>query len=102
MQVTQAIIEKAKAIRLLILDVDGILTSGLIYYGEAEEKIQGFHIHDGLGIKLLQQAGIPVAIISAKNLPSVAKRAHDLNIEYIYLGCENKLLQFEPLLKKLN
>lgn len=62
----QAILEKAKRIKLLILDVDGILTTGIIYYGSNGIEMKGFHLHDGLGIKLLQKAGIKVGIISGK------------------------------------
>lgn len=96
-----SIIEKAKQIQLLILDVDGILTSGIVYYGNQELEIKGFHLHDGLGIKLLQRAGIKVAIITAKNSLPVKRRIKDLNIEYAYLGHENKLPPYEELKSKL-
>jgi 3-deoxy-D-manno-octulosonate 8-phosphate phosphatase (KDO 8-P phosphatase) len=94
-------VEKAKAIRLLILDVDGILTSGLIYYDDQETMIKGFHIHDGLGIKLLQKAGIHVAIITAKHSEAVQKRMRDLNIEHVYMGYEEKLPAYQDLKQKL-
>jgi len=93
--------EKAKSIRLLILDVDGVLTSGHLYYGPQEIEIKSFHVHDGLGIKLLQKTGITVAIISAKNSPAVAKRLQDLHIEHVYLGQENKLPAYLELQQKL-
>lgn len=94
--------EKAKAIRLLILDVDGILTTGAIYYGNDNFEMRGFHIHDGLGMKLLQKSGVKIAIISGKNSPAVAKRLQDLKIEHVYLGYEEKIPAYEDVKKKLN
>lgn len=94
--------EKAKSIRLFILDVDGILTTGALYYGQnGIEEMRGFHIHDGLGIKLLQRTGIPVAIISGKKSAPVAKRLQDLQIQHVYLGHENKLPPYEELKQSL-
>lgn len=93
--------EKAKHIRLLILDVDGILTSSIIYYGSENITLKGFHTHDGVGIKLLQKTGVPVGIISAKTSDGVLKRADELNIEYVYLGQEEKIVAYEKLKIKL-
>jgi 3-deoxy-D-manno-octulosonate 8-phosphate phosphatase (KDO 8-P phosphatase) len=97
-----AVNEKAKAVRLLVLDVDGVLTSGVIYYSNDDQiQFKGFHVHDGLGIKLLQKAGIHVAVISAKKSQSVSRRLSDLGVEHVYLGYEDKLAPFEELKKKL-
>jgi 3-deoxy-D-manno-octulosonate 8-phosphate phosphatase (KDO 8-P phosphatase) len=94
--------EKAKKIRLLILDVDGVLTSGTIYYsGSQDLEYKGFHVHDGLGITLLQKIGIPVAVISAKKSQAVSRRMNDLNIHYVYLGYSEKLPVYEELKLKL-
>jgi 3-deoxy-D-manno-octulosonate 8-phosphate phosphatase (KDO 8-P phosphatase) len=87
-------IEKAKNVKLLILDVDGVLTSGAIYYGNDNIEMRSFHIHDGLGIKLLQQTGVKVGIISGKK--------SDLNIQYAYLGNDDKLPAYEELKQKLH
>lgn len=95
------IIEKAKGIKLLILDVDGVLTTGVIYYGSQGIEFKGFHVHDGLGIKLLQKTGVKVAIISAKKSEAVERRIKDLNIEHTYLGHEDKLPAYEELKQKL-
>lgn len=92
---------KMAQIRLLALDVDGILTNGVIYYADNETEIRGFFTQDGVGIKLLQQAGIKVAIISAKKSPAVLKRMQDLGIQHIYLGQEEKLIAFEDLKEKV-
>lgn len=94
-------IEKAKPIRLLILDVDGVLTSGLIYYGNNENDVRAFHIQDGLGIKLLQKTGVKIAVISGKNAKAVALRLQELNITHAYLGHEEKLPAYEELKKQL-
>jgi 3-deoxy-D-manno-octulosonate 8-phosphate phosphatase (KDO 8-P phosphatase) len=94
-------IEKAKPIRLLILDVDGILTSGHLYYGPQTVELKAFHIHDGLGIKLLQQQGIPVAIISGKTSEALSKRLADLQIKHVYLSCEEKLSAYQALKQQL-
>lgn len=98
----QHLIDKAKQIRLLILDVDGVLTSGIIYYGNNGVEMKGFHLHDGLGIKLLQRSGIPVAIISGKNSEPVSRRIQELNIQHAYLGYEQKLPAYDDLKQKLN
>lgn len=97
--------EKAKAIRLLILDVDGVLTSGSLFYANNTDEvveIKGFHVHDGLGMKLLQRAGIEIAIISAKHSKAVTKRLQDLQIKHVYLGHENKIPVYETLKQTLN
>lgn len=93
--------EKAKIIRLCIFDVDGVLTSGYLYYGPQGIKIRGFHIHDGMGIKLLQKAGIEIAIISAKHSEAVETRMKELNIQHVYLGKEDKLPAYEALKQQL-
>jgi 3-deoxy-D-manno-octulosonate 8-phosphate phosphatase (KDO 8-P phosphatase) len=93
--------DKAKQIKLLALDVDGTLTSGLIYYGPNEAQWRGFHVHDGLGIKLLQRAGIIVAIISAKQSDSVLQRLKELKIEHYYLGQQDKRIAYDDLKNKL-
>ncbi|CAN5309213.1 3-deoxy-manno-octulosonate-8-phosphatase KdsC [soil metagenome] len=94
-------IEKAAKIRCLILDVDGVLTDGKLYFNEQGEVAKAFSVQDGLGIKLLQQVGITVAIISGRNSPIVQRRAEELAITHIYQGQENKLPALELLLIKL-
>lgn len=97
----QLIREKAKTIRLLILDVDGVLTTGVVYYGSDGFEMKGFHLHDGLGIKLLQKSGVTVAIISGKNSEPVARRLNDLHVEHVYLGHEDKIPPYEALKQML-
>lgn len=93
---------KAQQIKLVILDVDGVLTTGAIYYGHQHDHLRAFHVHDGLGIKLLQKAGIPVAIISAKLSESVKKRLQDLQVDHVYLGYEDKRPAYQELKTKLS
>ena len=95
------VLEKAKKIRLLISDVDGVLTNGQIYFGPAGETIKAFHIHDGLGIKLLRQAGIEFAIITAKKTAMVQERFEQLGVKYIFQGCENKFPVVQQLAETL-
>lgn len=97
----RTLLNKAKQIRLLILDIDGVLTNGLIYYSDTQHHIKGFHVHDGLGIRLLQNAGIPVAIISSKKSELAIKRLSELNIQHVYLGQEPKLPAYEDIKNKL-
>jgi 3-deoxy-D-manno-octulosonate 8-phosphate phosphatase (KDO 8-P phosphatase) len=96
------LLDKAKNIRLLILDVDGIMTDGLIYYGSDGLQRKAFHIHDGLGIRLLQQSGVKVGVISGKKSAGVEQRLNELNIEHIYLGHDDKLPVYQDLKTQLN
>ena len=93
--------EKAKKIRLLILDVDGVLTSGSLFYGEDGEKIKKFHVHDGQGIKLLQDSGVVVAVITLRESQMVAKRMQDLGVTHLYQNQKNKITAYEDLKQKL-
>lgn len=93
-------IARAARIRLMIFDVDGILTDGSLYFGPAGEVIKSFNVLDGHGIKLLQQSGVPVAIISARQSAIVARRAEDLGITQVHQGVHDKRLAFEQLLSE--
>ena len=81
---------KAARICLLALDVDGVLTDGSIYYGNSGEELKAFNIRDGLGIKLLQRAGISVVIITGRQSEIVARRARELGITDVVQGREDK------------
>ena len=84
-------LERARNIRLLVLDVDGVLTDGGLYYGAGGESLQRFHVHDGAGIKAVMAAGIAVAVISARSTPAVTARMKELGVESVIQGEENKL-----------
>jgi len=88
-------------IKLLVLDVDGVLTDGSLYYTERGEEIKKFHVRDGQGIKLAQQAGIEVALVSGNASTAVEQRARVLGITYVFLGVNDKLTTLEALCARL-
>lgn len=89
-------------ISLLILDVDGVLTDGRLFYGEQGEQLKVFHVHDGLGIKAARDNDIEVAVISARESGALQRRLDDLGVRHRYLGCDNKLQAFETLTRELD
>jgi len=82
--------ERALAIQLLALDVDGVMTDGRIQYSSDEQESKTFHIKDGLGIKLLQKAGVEIAIITGRKSAMVTRRAKELGITTVVQGREDK------------
>ena len=96
----QALIEKAKKLKLLILDVDGVLTDGKLFFDNAGNEYKSFHARDGHGIKLLRQTGVEVAIISGRKSNSVALRMKNLGIAHVYQGHEDKRAAFNELMEK--
>ena len=96
-----SVIEKAKSIRIVIFDVDGVLTDGTLYFTDSGEEIKAFNSRDGHGMKMLKASGVELAIITARESRSVKLRAEDLNITLLYQGEENKLKVFESLVTKL-
>ncbi len=93
--------EVASRLRLLVLDVDGVLTDGRIVYGNDGEELKAFSIKDGLGIKLAQRAGLQVAIITGRNSQIVARRAAELGITLVVQGREDKLVALRELCDSL-
>ena len=85
------------AVRLLVLDVDGTLTPGTMYYGPEGETLKRFHTHDGHGLAQVRQAGVRVAVITSEDSPIAAARADKLHIRDLHLGIEDKL----PVLKEI-
>lgn len=90
-----------KKIRLLLLDVDGVMTDGRIVYDEFGNELKAFDVKDGHGLKLLQRAGIQVGIITGRQSLVVARRAEELGISLVYQGARDKLLPFAEILDKL-
>jgi 3-deoxy-D-manno-octulosonate 8-phosphate phosphatase (KDO 8-P phosphatase) len=82
--------ERATHIRLLCLDVDGVLTDGRIVIDADGRETKIFHVHDGQGIRLWQDAGHQVAIITSRSSDAVTRRAAELGIEHVHQGCSNK------------
>jgi 3-deoxy-D-manno-octulosonate 8-phosphate phosphatase (KDO 8-P phosphatase) len=87
--------------RALILDVDGVLTDGRLYYGAKGEALKAFHVRDGHGIKAVAAAGVTVAIISGRKSPMVTKRARELGIRHVVQGASDKLSALTRLATKL-
>lgn len=96
------VLSRARPIRLLILDVDGVLTDGRLYFGPAGEALKVFHVRDGHGIKMAQQAGIEVAILSGRRSDAAFHRARDLGLSRYYEGLRDKVAVLEELLAALN
>jgi len=100
--VDSRVLHCAAGIRLLICDVDGVLSDGLIYQGNQGEELKAFNVRDGYGIRCLLTAGIEVAIITGRSAKLVADRCQTLGINHLYQGQSDKLLAFESLLGKLS
>lgn len=99
--VTPEVLERAARVRLLICDVDGVLTDGRLYFTPQGEEFKGFHARDGHGIKLLQRTGVETAVISGRNSPAVALRMSSLGVRHVYQGRESKLEPYHELLDTL-
>lgn len=94
---------KAKArapVRLLVLDVDGVLTDGRLYYGAQGQSLQAFHVRDGHGIKAVLAAGIVIAVISGRRTRGVALRCRELGIREVHQGVADKLRCLNALCRK--
>jgi 3-deoxy-D-manno-octulosonate 8-phosphate phosphatase (KDO 8-P phosphatase) len=91
-------VERAARVKVMIFDVDGILTDGSLTYGPDGEVTKTFNVLDGLGIQLLQKTGVATAIISARKSPIVNARAKDLGIDYVWQGFHDKRVAFAELL----
>lgn len=94
----EALLAKARQLKLLILDVDGVLTDGRLFFDGESNEYKSFHARDGHGIKLLRQTGVEVAVISGRKSASVALRMKNLGIEYVYQGHENKIAAFNEII----
>jgi len=97
----QNILEKAKKIRLVIFDVDGVLSDGSLIYGPNQTESKAFHVHDGMGMRLLLKSGIQVGIITARKSEVVARRMQDLEVIHVYQGYSDKVLAYDDLKQKL-
>lgn len=92
---------RAKPIKLLLLDVDGVLTDGTIIYTDDGNEIKSFHTRDGLGIRLLQEAGVQVGLITARQSKAVSRRAQDLKLNHVYQKVGNKVEVYERLRQEM-
>jgi 3-deoxy-D-manno-octulosonate 8-phosphate phosphatase (KDO 8-P phosphatase) len=87
-------------IRLLLLDVDGVMTDGRIVFDDRGGETKAFDVKDGHGLKLLQRAGIRIGIITGRQSPVVERRAAELGIELVYQGAKDKLVPFRDILQR--
>ena len=95
------VLERVRRLRLMIFDVDGVLTDGTLYLGEAGVEIKAFHVRDGHGLKMLRESGVAVAILSARRSRAVDLRAAELGIELVEQGAADKGAAFERLVSRL-
>ena len=95
-------LNRAKLIRLIAFDVDGVMTDGGLFLSDSGEEFKRFNTLDGQGIKMLRDSGVEVAIITGRTSACVAMRAKNLGITHVYQGVEDKLDAMLELLKKTN
>lgn len=91
----------AARVRFLVLDVDGVLTDGRLYYGARGEALKVFHVRDGHGLKLLAAAGVTAAVISGRRSAMTARRCRELGVRHVLQGIEDKLAAFQRLRGRL-
>ena len=97
MQQFQQHIEKLERIRLLLLDVDGVMTDGSIVYGAEGQEIKRFYVRDGLGLRLVMRAGIKVGVVTGRQSEALMHRCRDLGIGLIYAGVSDKAAQLDRI-----
>ena len=100
-QVTADALERARRLRLVVFDVDGVLTDGRLWYGPRGEELKAFHVLDGYGLQLLADRGIGTALLSGRSSPAVAQRAAELGLQHVIQGVAHKLPAFDGLLAQL-
>jgi 3-deoxy-D-manno-octulosonate 8-phosphate phosphatase (KDO 8-P phosphatase) len=94
-------VQRARRVRLMIFDVDGVLTDGRLWYGPAGEELKAFHSFDGHGIKMLAAAGVACAVLSGRRSAAVAARCAELGVEHVLQGIDDKLTAYKELLGRL-
>jgi len=97
---TKTLAARTKKVRLLLLDVDGVLTDGRIILDNAGNELKAFHVRDGHGIKMAQRANIIVGIITGRNSAVVNIRARELGIQEVHQGINDKIVAYDAILKK--
>lgn len=102
LQNNDSLVAKLQSLKLVVFDVDGVLTDGRLLYGEQGESIKCFNVKDGVAMKLLPKWGIQVAVITAKDSAPLRLRMKDLKVDHFYPGCHNKAEAFDDLIARLN
>jgi 3-deoxy-D-manno-octulosonate 8-phosphate phosphatase (KDO 8-P phosphatase) len=100
-QVTADALERARRLRLMVFDVDGVLTDGRLWFGPQGEALKAFHVRDGHGLKMLAEGGITAAILSGRRSAALAARAAELGLAHVLQGVQDKRPAFEALLARL-
>lgn len=96
-----ALLARAREIKLACFDVDGSLTDGRLGFDDAGREAKFFHVQDGLGLRLLEDQGIAVALVTARESAIVAKRANELGLRHVFQGVKDKLARLEQLCESL-
>lgn len=94
------LMKTARDIKLLILDVDGVLTDGSIIFDDHENEFKIFHVRDGHGVRMLIRAGIKVALITGRHSKVVERRAHELGVTDVFQKCYDKRIPYRQLAEK--
>jgi len=94
--------QQLKSIKILILDVDGVLTDGRVIYTDSGEEIKRFDVRDGHGLKLLMRSGIEVILLTGRESKVVLHRARDLGIEHVYQKALNKIEVYKTIIAQRN
>jgi 3-deoxy-D-manno-octulosonate 8-phosphate phosphatase (KDO 8-P phosphatase) len=97
----RALIATLQSLKLVVFDVDGVLTDGRLLYTEEGETIKRFNVKDGVAMKLLPKWGVQVAVITAKDSAPLRQRMKELKIEHFFPGCHNKAEAFDELVVRL-
>ncbi|MGI2326078.1 MULTISPECIES: KdsC family phosphatase [Methylococcus] len=100
-EASREVLARAAAIRLVIFDVDGVLTDGTLFFDLQRIEYKAFHTRDGLGIRLLRESGVEVAVISGRESEIVRRRMESLGVRHCFQGCEDKLEAFGRLQTEL-
>jgi len=99
-KVRMAAFARAAPIRLLLLDVDGVLTDGSILFAHDGTESKSFNTQDGFGLRLLLEAGIETGVITARTSAAVTRRAQDLKMRYVFQGASNKLTAYKEIVRQ--
>jgi len=96
----QKALTKAREVKILLLDVDGVLTDGSLIYSHEGQESKAFNTQDGFGLRLLQEAGMELGVITARSSEAVARRCANLKMRYVYQGAGSKLTAYQEILKQ--
>jgi 3-deoxy-D-manno-octulosonate 8-phosphate phosphatase (KDO 8-P phosphatase) len=100
-QVSADALERAARLRLMVFDVDGVLTDGRLWYGPGGEALKAFHVRDGHGLKLLGECGVAAALLTGRRSAALVARAAELGLRHVLQGVEDKRPAFDRLLAQL-